>query len=236
MDSLPGAVFLNRSDESLNVVLQDLTQNYNIPEDDDDDDDDDEDDEEDDSDEDDEEYDYDEDKRKRQSQNAFNAQDFVEDLLDILGDSVAEFLSNGNGATRRCIREVANSVVNNRAIARVAQHIQDIRRSVSTLIRIGTFLERQRRILARVTFIDECVASFVDLAFCSRCTEATPPLCFNTCDALLRACYSPYYTTLNDQYSRLWRVAQQVIDIANTTIGNLLADEATLIDVRAFVS
>ena len=241
MEALPGASFINRSNPTLTTVVQRFIDNFNIRESEDDDDEgDDEGSEEGDDDIDDDfagdpsDNDPDDDRKKRLI--TFNPREFVEALVNALGDAVVRALGNGNRATEQCVREVASAVVNGQAVANTAQQIQRIRQAISTLIRIGAFLEAQKTALAQATFLDECVTKFIDLAFCSRCTQKTPPLCFNTCNALLRVCYSPYYTTLNRQYSRLWTIAQQVVTIANTTVRDILAGEEALIDTTTFVS
>ena len=258
VDTLPGAGFLNRSDESLTSILEELVDNYNLPDEDgnndydlsesSDDDSSDDDSSDDDSNDDDMEDGTDEEEgdeeddddgglAKRQNPRlVFTPRQFVEALVETLGDAVVRELGNGSEITEACVREVADSFVNGQVVAMTAQRIQVIRQSISALIRIAEFLQTQRARLAQATFPEECVTTFIDLAFCSRCTQKTPPLCFNTCNALLRACYSPYFTTLNDQFSQLWLVAQRVIGVANTTVQDLLEDEANLIDTEAFVS
>ena len=86
------------------------------------------------------------------------------------------------------------------------------------------------------TILQECVTRFIDLAFCSRCVRATPPLCFNTCNALLRACYSPYYTVLNRQYNQLWNVVQRTVQVANSTVQGLLTGESVILNIDSIVS
>lgn len=233
VDTLPGAGFINRSDSDIDGVAERLADNFNIPESDDDEDSDDSDGG-DDGEADDDNTDA---RRKRQGvSGAFNPSEYVNALVSSLGDGVVSSLGEGNEQTELCIRRVANSVINGQAVANMARNIQEVRRAVTSLIRIGNFLEAQRNRLSSATFLDECVMTFIDLAFCSRCTERTPPLCFNTCNGLVRACYSPYYTTLNAQYSRLWTIAQRVIEVANTTVQRILADEADIIDTDTFVS
>ena len=230
VDRLPGSNFINRSDQALNEALRDLANNYNIPQDEDDDDDEDGDKD------DDEDEDEDEDDRKRQAAVVFNPRQFVERLVSSHEEAIAEALGNGDAATRACVRRVVNSLVNRNAVSTIATRIQSIRQSISTLIRIGQFLRTRRTALAEAEFLQECVSRFIDIAFCSRCTESTPPLCFNTCNSLLRACYSPYYTTLNTQYARLWVVAERVIMFASSTVRSIYENEATLLDAGILVS
>ena len=222
--NLPGADYINATDPAFTDALQDLADNYNIPEDEDDDD------EEEDGEEDQE---GDDDKRKRQV--AFNPSQFVDRLVASDIEAVAEALGGGDADTENCVQRVATSLVNRGAVSTVARQIQTIRQVITTLNRIGAFLKKQRAALSESTFIEECVSRFIDIAFCSRCTENTPPMCFNTCNALLRACYSPYYTVFNEQYARLWQTAQRALRIGSSAVESLFDNEATLLDSEAFV-
>ncbi|CAI8026431.1 hypothetical protein GBAR_LOCUS15182 [Geodia barretti] len=181
VESLPPAAadMFDPTNQELLETVNELSNNYIIPEDDDDDDDDDDKD----------------DKKKRQAVVVFNPRQFVERLIG--NAAVAAF----NNSMEDCVRETALSLVNSNgnAISAVATRIQTIRQSLSTLNRIQAFLEVQRGAFVNNVDLKQCVSKFIDIAFCSRCTESTPPLCFNACNALLRACYSPYYTALNEQ-------------------------------------
>ena len=209
MKALPGANFINRS--AISDVIQGLIDNYIISK-------------------------SEDDNGGKESEIGFNTQMFVQNFSEALVDSLMRDLGNGDMRTEACIQGVAVSLVNDEASASIAAQIQVIRQGISTLIRIGEFLEGQREELARAVILDECITALINLTFCSRCTQRTPPLCFNTCNALLQACYSPYYTTLNDQYPQLWRVARQVVTITNTTVKSAIEEAVTLINMDTFVS
>ena len=135
-----------------------------------------------------------------------------------------------------CVRRIAILLRNGDAVSTVADLIQTIRRSISTLIRIRDFLRNRRVALAEANFLERCISRFIDIAFCSRCRQKTPPLCFNACNALLRACYSPYYTALNEQYARLWDTVKRVVKITLATVQSFFNEEASLLDSDRFVS
>ena len=204
--ALPGANFIDRSDAALRDAIRGLVDNFIISE------------------------------SKDEDKVLFNPQEFVQALVSALVDSFASVLADSDQTTEACIQRVAVSLVNAEASNASANQIQVIRQGLSTLIRIGEFLEEQKEELSRATILDECISALINLTFCSRCTQKTPPLCFNTCNALLQACYSPYYTTFNEQYKQLWRVARQVVTITNTTVKNVIVDAATLIDIDTIVS
>lgn len=228
MDALPGSNFINHSDADLVAVIRSLVENLNIPESEEDDDGDDSDGDKNDGDDDPSDDDSDND--------SFEPSEFVQRLFDVLGRLVVRALVAQHPEEEQCIQRVANGFVNREARTELDELVQDLRRAVSTLSRIGAFLEAQEIRLSRANILPACVSRFIDLAFCSRCSKKTPPLCFNTCNALLRGCYSPYYTILNRQYSRLWEVVREVVSITNTTIQDILEEEKEIIDFESFVS
>ena len=165
----------------------------------------------------------------------FNVRRFLNSLLDSLHEVlVRQFTSNSSG--QQCVRRIINSRINQNTINDIADHLQEVRRAITTLIRIGSFLERERRRLQNVTPLQQCVNAFIDLAFCSRCIQKTPPLCLNTCNALVRGCYSPYYTALNRNYDRLWRVVRDILSVANSTVQDILTGEGAIVDIGSLVS
>ena len=165
----------------------------------------------------------------------FNVRRFLNSLLDTVHEVlVRQFASNSSG--QQCVRRVINSGINQNTVNDIADQLQEVRRSITTLIRIGSFLERERRRLQNVTPLQQCVNAFIDLAFCSRCVQKTPPLCLNTCNALVRGCYSPYYTALNRNYDRLWRVVRDILSVANSTVQDILTGESGIIDIGSLVS
>ena len=165
----------------------------------------------------------------------FNVRRFLNSLLDSLHEVlVRQFASNSSG--QQCVRRIINSRINQNTINDIADQLQEVRRAITTLIRIGSFLERERRRLQNVTPLQQCVNAFIDLAFCSRCIQKTPPLCLNTCNALVRGCYSPYYTALNRNYDRLWRVVRDILSVANSTVQDILTGEGAIVDIGSLVS
>lgn len=168
-------------------------------------------------------------------ENNFNVRRFLNSLLESLNEVlVRQFVSNPSG--QQCVRRIINSGINRNAVNEIADQLQEVRRSITTLRRIGSFLERERRRLRNINPLQQCIDVFIDLAFCSRCVQRTPPLCLNTCNALVRGCYSPYYTALNRNYDRLWRVVRDVLSVANSTVNDILTGESAIIDIGSLVS
>ena len=164
----------------------------------------------------------------------FDASAFFRDLLRSFSTYAARFLGQAEDA-QDCIKSVVDSQINQDTLVTLDKHLQELRKAISSLYRISRFLERQKNRLENATVVDQCVTDFINIAFCSRCFRKTPPMCFRTCNALLRGCYSPYYTALNRQYQRLWIEAQRIVRIANTTVNNILTSETKLIDLQSVV-
>ena len=165
----------------------------------------------------------------------FDVQGFIVDLLGLV-------IANAEGnfgqtvSTLRCITNHVDERIRESEIGAIERHFKQIRRSIISLKQIDTFLNEQSDRLEGETILEECVSRFIDIAFCSRCTRKTPPMCFGTCNALLRGCYSPYYTALNRQYQQLWIEVQRIVRFANTTVQALLTDEMNLLDIESVVS
>ena len=169
------------------------------------------------------------------ARDSFNARRF----LNSVTDSFLELLVNrltSSPSVRQCIRRVIMSEVNQDAVGIIAVKLQEVRRAITTLIRIGSFLERERRSLRNTSPVQQCIDAFIDLAFCSRCVQKTPPLCLNTCNALIRGCYSPYYTALNRKFDRLWRVVRNILDFTNSTVQDIFNRKRAIKDIASLVS
>ena len=164
----------------------------------------------------------------------FDVGDFLEDLFDTVFRAIARLFGRNNDIVE-CIVDVVESLVDQDAVRRLNFRLQQVRRAITALMRIGRFLNREHSSLSDARILQECVELFVNLSFCDRCVQKTPPLCFSTCNALVRGCYSPFYTALNPQYSQLWVEVQRIINILNDTVGDVLSDEIELLDSSALV-
>ena len=165
----------------------------------------------------------------------FDVRNFIESLLDAVVDSTARNFGQ-TVSTVQCITRVIRSLVNRNAVGAITSQLQQIRRAITALMEISRFLEQQRDRLQSAQLLEECVSTFIEIAFCSRCTRKTPPMCFGTCNALLRGCYSPYYTALNRQYLPLWIEVRRIIQLANDTVEDILLGEVDLLDTSKVVS
>jgi len=106
--------------------------------------------------------------------------------------------------------------LNQTALAGAGQAIEQVRRSVTRIARIIEFLKRFAESLDGFTAEDlsaECVRHFVELSFCGRCTGRLPPLCSNTCGAVIQGCFAGFLSGLRGEFNNLWGV-----------VGNLTRD------------
>ena len=164
-----------------------------------------------------------------------NLTQVVNNIVTALGDAAGGALAQNNTATQMCILNVIRSNLNQSDVDLVIQAIEDVRRAFTVLRRSANFFQQYVEDL-QFRFPRNCVRRFVELNFCARCTQKTPPLCSNTCGALVRGCLSAYYSALSRQFDILWDVSRQVVMITNSTLRSLFSEERQLIDETTAVS
>lgn len=215
IDRFPGGKYINKTNSEITEIKRYLSDNLIIPE------------------RMERDQDRDDGNKKRQMTNDFKPEEFVERLFEAGIDGDAEALGQGDQGKRECVERFLNSAVDRKKkelFPVLANETQRIRQALTTLNRIGQFLRERRVALDNATILNQCVSTFVNISFCSRCTNRTAPLCFNGCNALLRACYAPYLEVLNRQYSDLWTLVQRVITTANFSVGKLYRSFETFMD------
>ena len=201
----------DHSDPLIRRILRNLIEHFEIDDDDDDDD----------SDED----------VEGDEEDSFNVRDFVNKLLEGIFESLGrDFEITPRDNVVSCIARVFRGLIDRNVVGRITSQLQQVRRGLTALTRIGRFLREQRSRLDNVKILEQCVSRLIEVSYCSRCTQQTPPLCFRTCNALARACYSPYFTALNEQYRELWSRVQMIVEILDRTLGMLFDEEGELLD------
>ena len=180
-----------------------------------------------------EDSDEEEEEEESDDEDDFNVRDFVDDLLEGVAESLGrDFTGRGDVP---CVARVFRRLLNSNVIERITSQLQQVRRAITALMRVRRFLRVQRNRLDGVNVIEQCVTRFIELSYCQRCTQRTPPLCFRTCNALARACYSPYFTVLNEQYRELWERVQRIVRQLNGTLSELFNEEGDLLDTDRMV-
>ena len=155
---------------------------------------------------------------------------FLTNVTQRLEQLAAGALGGGNMTRETCIINFIRQRVNQTVVDLVVNTLEQIRRGVSSASRIRDFLQNLNRTLANFQPLQQCSERLVELSFCSRCTRNIPPLCSNTCGALVRACYSPFLAGLRGEFDNLWNVTRQVIRVTNNTLMQLFALEGQVFE------
>ena len=219
LQNLPFSDVFNRSDPLIRGILRELIENLEI------------------GGGDDEEGsgDMDEEEEESDDEEGFNVRGFVDGLLEGVAENLGRDFT-GRGDMAQCVARVVRDRLDSDVVGRITSQLQEIRRAITALMRVQRFLRQQRQRLDGVNILERCVTRLIELSYCQRCTEKTPPLCFRTGNALARACYSPYFTVLNEQYRELWERVQRIVTALNGTLSDLFNEEGGLLDRGRVVS
>ena len=160
---------------------------------------------------------------------AYNTSAFVQNTTNRLVDLAAESFAPESMTQQMCITSFIRQRINQMALSLVDRDLEQIRRGVTTAVRILMFLHNYNLTLGNFQPLQRCQQRLVELSFCSRCTRHIPPLCSNTCGALIRACYSPFIDGLRGEFDNLWSVTRQVFRVTNNTLMQLFSEENLLV-------
>ena len=129
--------------------------------------------------------------------------------------------------------------VQERNMAIQAEGLQQIRRVVASVDVLRDFVRDLAENLTGFVPLQQCVDTIVQLNTCGRCEAVLPPFCENVCDAIARACYSPFYNALNRVdglgLEQLWEVVQGILTAASEAVTELNASRGIL-NITAVVS
>lgn len=154
---------------------------------------------------------------RSRSRSRFNVGNFLRRFVDRFEDTALVRTT----AIRDCIQRVINSSINMTNMQDVSEDIEQLRRSLSSGLRLLNFLENFAEDLGGFQPLQQCVTTLVRLNYCSRCVRRTPPLCRNVCGALTRGCYSPFVTGLRAQFENLWNVTRQIVALTRFALRRL---------------
>ena len=163
----------------------------------------------------------------------FNVTEVIVNIISSIGEAVA--LQFRDRTIHACVENAIQSNINETDVRLISRAIERLRTSFTLLNRVVDFLQ-DFAATTQFRFPQNCVRRFVELNFCARCTRQSPPLCSNTCGALVRGCLSAHFVALNRQFDILWNVSRQVLAITNDTLHTLFTEERLLIDIAATVS
>ena len=131
-----------------------------------------------------------------------------------------------------CIAQQLSQHINRTSIRLLGETFETVRRSFTAVTRIANFLLNFKSNLANSTmrrFPDQCVTRLIELSFCSRCKRRVPPLCSNMCGAVIRGCYSAFYSGLRSEFNRLWDVSKQVVNVVSRAVRRISLEEQDLL-------
>ena len=184
----------------------------------------------------DEEEDEDQVASRSRIRSRFNVGNFLRRFVNRFEDTAPGLLVRTN-MIRDCIQRVINSSINMTNMQDVSEDIEQLRRSLSSGLRLLNFLENFGEDLGGFRPLQQCVTTLVRLNYCSRCFRRTPPLCRNACGALTRGCYSPFVTGLREQFENLWNVTRQIVTLTRLALRRLGGRRGILdVDRLALVS
>ena len=165
-----------------------------------------------------------------------NLNQVINDIVTALGNAAAQHLNVSRDMTAEtCVLNAVRNNLNQSDVELIIRALEELRRAYTVLRRSANFLIQYIEGL-QIRFPRNCVRRFVELNFCARCTQKTPPLCSNMCGALVRGCLSAYYSALSRQFDILWNVSRQVVTVTNNTLQTLFLEERQLLNQDSAVS
>ncbi|CAI8026430.1 hypothetical protein GBAR_LOCUS15181 [Geodia barretti] len=124
---------------------------------------------------------------------------------------------------RQCISRATRSKIDDDSLVQVSSGLVELfNYTLPAVQKIRDFIESQTNRTEGANVSTACVNGFIEAAFCRQCVERTPPICVLTCNALVRGCYSPYYTLLNGQFQELWTEIKRLTLDINSTVHRVL--------------
>ena len=166
----------------------------------------------------------------------FNASRLVQDIVETIIQGAGNIISNGRNETlRSCAVQHLNNSINITSYNSMVRLLETMHRCMISLRNIEQFLKQYTR-NKNFKFPSNCVERLLTISFCDRCKDNIPPLCSNTCGALIRGCFSPYYGALHDQLDILWNVSIQLLEVLNTSVHGLFTEGQRLFNETMVVS
>lgn len=140
-----------------------------------------------------------------------------------------------NEMQQNCLVDELRMHVRQTSLVTLGRTLEVLRRSFSGIARIVQFLIRFNRNLDGFTienFPAECVGRLTDISICGRCRRRIPPLCKNSCGALVRGCFAGFYSGLQLEFDNLWGVVRQLVMKAEQGVRELFEAENDLLDIN----
>ena len=107
---------------------------------------------------------------------SYNISAFVQNVTDRLLTLAAQMLAPANTTQQMCVVNLIRQRINQTAVDLVGRGLAQIRRGVTSAVRILAFLRNFNLTLGNFQPLQRCRDRLVQLSFCSRCTGRIPPL------------------------------------------------------------
>ena len=127
--------------------------------------------------------------------------------------------------------------LNGQVIRLLGRSLENVRRSVTAIFRILQFLTNFAKDLdgfAADNLPSQCVQRLVEISFCGRCIHTLPPLCRNSCGALVRGCYAGFLSSLESEFDLLRSVLVKLVREIDLRVREMF-DTATDVDVSVII-
>ena len=136
----------------------------------------------------------------------------------------------------QCIYRTTSERIDEEALAMMSTGLVELFNStLLAMEKIKNFIMSQKNRTDDARVIPACVNGFITASTCTKCVERTAPLCLVTCNALVRGCYSPYFTVLNGQFVELWKEVDSLARRVNSTVGDIFEHTSKLVDFPKLV-
>ena len=170
------------------------------------------------------------------SRSYFNVSRFAQMIVEAVTHGAGNAVSNGmNETLRLCTIQHLKNSISNTIYYRMVRQLETMQRCMISLGNIEWFLKYGIQ-NTDFRFPSNCIDRLVYINFCGRCENEIPPLCSNTCGALIRGCYSPYHDALLNQFDIIWNVSIQLLEVLNTDLHDLFTSGQTLFNETMVVS
>lgn len=155
------------------------------------------------------------------------------DIVSRIKEAIRDFPLLTSGS-KECLVQELDKHLNSTGIWSLGRSLENLRRSVTGIVRIFEFLRRFATDLDGFLADNlprQCVRRLLEISFCDRCTGSVPPLCRNSCGALVRGCYAGFLTGLLRQFEDLWFVLRQLVQGIYTGFSEIIETITNLFDI-----
>ena len=162
----------------------------------------------------------------------------VETFVDQIFEALKLLALNGSTdpTLAACVDSAVDDNINEEGVMKLVDALEDVRMSLTSAYEILLFLQSFNGTLGGFEPLPECVTALIENSICGRCTRNIPPLCLNTCGAIIRGCFSSFYAGLEGEFDNLWAVASDVLGVTDTALKEIFNEDLNIVDGASLVS